>query len=198
MAFGVGREGKIVHTCRDCSEELPPGRSYCREHYEQALAEYEASLADYERELAEWRSMSDEERAEANDEAESESVLGFAALCGAILGGGGWWYLYATRKIDVLYGLMLVVGVVAIVVVVPPLRYAAGKLTRTTAFALLYAAVLLAVVWLLSKISGVVSDNLKWFCIGAASVGTIAAAVRELLGGNSVTGEPIKPTPPPA
>ena len=198
MGIGVGHGGRMLHTCSGCSEEIPPGRRYCRMHYEEALAAYEARLVEYERDLDEWNKLSIEERSDANREAESSSILAFAASLGAILGGCAWAYLYFTRKLDALYGLMIVVGGAIGLAVIPPVRYLAGKLMRTTMFALLYVGILSAIVWLLGKMSNVVTDHLREFFIGAACVGVIAAAARELLGHHHASAGPVRPQPPSA
>jgi hypothetical protein len=198
MGIGVGNGGQVVHTCGKCSEEIPRRRHYCRAHYQEALAEYQARLVDYERHWDEWNKLSNEERSEANRDAESSTILAFAALLGAVLGGCAWGYLYYTRKLDALYGLMIVAGGGTTLAIIPPVRYLAGKLMRTTMFALLNVAVLSAIVWLLGKLSTVVETHWAKFFIGAACIGTIAAAVRELLGQHHASAAPVRPTPPSA
>jgi len=197
MGIGV-RDGRTVHTCSRCSQEIPPRRRYCRAHYEQALAEYDARLAEYERAVVEWHGLSEEQRSDANREAEASSILALAALLGGILGGCAWAYLYFTRKLDALYGLMIVAGGALGFVLVPPVRYLAGKLMRTTLFALLNVAVLGAIVWLLRNMSNVVASHSREFFIGAACIGVLFASARELLGHHHASAAPVRPTPPAA
>ncbi len=182
--------------CLNCNAELPPGRRLCSMHYQQALAQYEMGVAEYERELAEWNETTDEERNHAHSQAEGHAMTSYAGAFGALAGGALWLFLRTTRHLDGLYGVSILVGCIVVCTVVPPLRRILGRLTRTMTMGLLYAAVLAAVTFGISKISDVVAAHAPGFYIGAVAAGFVGSIFREVSGGHHASAAPVRPIPP--
>jgi hypothetical protein len=135
----------------------------------EALADYEAALVNYQNSMSVWNSMSVEEQALANANAEEWSIGGYAGIIGFLVGVVIWIALARTQSIDALIGITILAISTSVFTIVKPIRVIVGRSTRL----IFHAAIYFILLWMLGAIVSIWSPLLK----ANASELTIALAV---------------------